>query len=121
MSSPARRMQRKALRSRPEWKEREQPTIVHADGGYSTLSGGRWHHFSGRRVAAGLAINRLLDHVLPDRPRKPAKVWRKPAPCLPGRETRQQRRAEARGYDRRVGLTASREVTTARELMEANQ
>lgn len=96
MSSLARRMQRKVLRSRPEWKEREQPTVVHADGGYSTLSGGRWHTFSGRRVRAGMAMNRLLDHVLPERQRKAPKVWRNAAPVPPPTETRQQRRWAAR-------------------------
>lgn len=89
-------MQRRALRQRADYEPTPQPTIVKKDG-YKTLRPTKgWVWMSNARLAAQQAMSRMLDHVLPDRRKKPPKVWRKLAPPAPATETRQQRRAKAR-------------------------
>lgn len=97
MSSFIRTIQRRRLRARSDYEAAPQPTIVHSDGGYSTLTATHgWKHFSAARLRSQRTMAAILDHVMPERSRKPAKVWRQPMPVPPATETRQQRRAAAR-------------------------
>ncbi|MDR7061990.1 MULTISPECIES: hypothetical protein [unclassified Sphingopyxis] len=98
MSSFTRRIQRKVIRSAPDYEPRPQPTKVFADGSYRTLGRRGWTFISAKRLAAQRKMAAMLDHVLPVRMRKPAKLWRKPAPPAPSTVTRQQIR-----YARRKG------------------
>lgn len=97
MSSFPRTMQRRILRKRADYEGPEQPTIQR-DTGYLTLRATRgWIFISTRRLVAQHVMAKMLDHVVMPRARKPAKVWRSPMPVAPATETRQQRRAAARG------------------------
>lgn len=99
MSSFIRRIQRKVLRSAPDYEPHPQPTQVFKDGSYRTLGRKGWRFFSARRLAAQRKMATMLDHVPAIRMRKTPKVWRKPAPPAPSTVTRQQIR-----YARRKGL-----------------
>lgn len=98
MTSLPDRPKRRAQRASSTFEPKPQPTIVHEDGGYSTLRPTKgWIRISGARLRAQQKMAQLLDHVLPYRKPKPPKVWRKPAPPAPSVETRQQRRHQHRG------------------------
>lgn len=61
MSSFPRRLQRKRLRQSADYAPKAQLTIVHKDGGYSTLHPTKgWVRVSGKRVAARLRMAQLL-------------------------------------------------------------
>lgn len=96
MSSLLRRIQRKAQRKRAGYEPNPQYTEVH-ETGYLTLHPTKgWKRLSYARVAARDAVLAIRNRVLPERRKRPAKVWRRPAPCPPSVETRQQRRHAAR-------------------------
>lgn len=97
MSSLVRRIQRRVLRKRSDYEPAPQAVETFKDGSYSTLRPTKgWAHFSARRLAAQRRMAQMLDHFIPERIRKPAKLWRKPAPPAPSTETRQQRRHKQR-------------------------
>lgn len=90
-------MQRKFDRERPDYAPKSQPTKLLPDGGYRTLRPTKgWITICGKRLSAGRRMAAMLDRVLPERQKKPAKVWRKPMAPVPNVETRQQRRWTAR-------------------------
>lgn len=97
MSSLVRRIQRKVMRKRPDYEPRAQVTEVYDDGSYSVLRPTKgWAYFSARLLSAQSRMASILDHFIPERTHKPAKLWRKPAPPAPSTETRQQRRHKQR-------------------------
>lgn len=96
MSNFVRRMQRKSLRMKSDYEAPAQPTVV-TEAGYFTLRPTKgWVRISNRRLAAQRVMAGMLDHHIPERSKKAPKVWRQPAPCPAGIETRQQRRHSAR-------------------------
>lgn len=61
MSSMIRNLQRKFLRQQPGYKGRKQFTILHEDGGYTTLTPTKgWRFISGKRLDAQRRMARLL-------------------------------------------------------------
>lgn len=99
MSSFTRRIQRKVIRSAPDYQPRPQFTRVFDDGSYLTLGRRGWSFISAKRLAAQRKMAQILDHVPGIRMRKKPKLWRKSAPPAPSTVTRQQIR-----YARRKGL-----------------
>lgn len=98
MSSYLRNLQRKIARNRASYEPKEQPVRHYKDGSYSTLRPTRgWLRVSLRRVWAMSRVAQLLDHVLPERSKKPRKVYHQSRPCPPSVDSRQQRRARERG------------------------
>lgn len=97
MSSLLRRLRRNALRKSADYEPNTQPTVVYPDGSYRTLHPTRgWRYISAKRLQAQQWMAGLLDHAIPERIRKPAKLWRKPAPPAPSIDSRQQRRHRER-------------------------
>jgi hypothetical protein len=97
MSSYLRTIQRRAARKASNYEAPPQPTRTFVDGSYETLRPTKgWLRLSIARLWAQQRLAQMLDHVLPERTRKPRKVWREPGPDVPYAETRQQRRARER-------------------------
>lgn len=105
MSSFPRTLQRRKMRAHPDYEPKPQVTIVNDDGSYLTLRPTKgWMFVSARRAAADMAAKhqemavRLNAITAAARTKKPSKVYRQQVSVPAGTETRQQRRAAARGY-----------------------
>lgn len=97
MSSFPRNLQRKYMRAHPDYEPAAQPVIHLRDGGYYTLRPTKgWARFTAKRLRAEQRVAEIMDRVLPDRRRKPPRIYRKAMPVPPATETRQQRRAATR-------------------------
>lgn len=87
------------MRAHPDYEPKPQITRINDDGSYDTLNPTQgWVHMTARRLAAQMKMAKMLDHVPMPRRYQAPKLYRKPAPVPPSTETRQQRRAAARGY-----------------------
>ena len=62
MSSFIRNIQRKIVRTQPDYESSPQPTVAHDDGSYVTLRATRgWIRMSARRLAAQMQMAHLLN------------------------------------------------------------
>ena len=96
MSSFTRRLQRRILRSSPDYEPAPQPTIIRKDGSYKTLRPTRgWLEMSALRVLMQFKLADILTgSIATPKPAKQSKLWRKPMAVPEGTITRQQRRAK---------------------------
>ena len=87
---------RNKKRADPDYEPPAQRARPLPDGGYMVLHPTKgWRRVCAARVSAGGRMASMLDNYIQPRRKRPAKLYRKPMPCPPSQDSRQQRRRRA--------------------------